>query len=219
MTTIKRRGRPNPLDKDNFQKIFSGEGSEEILLALINAFEVRSDKARDRYHTVTHLENEDSTIPSIHIKAETKGLIGDKNIELQVLKEEYLEGDFNDYWAKIMTNSIKGVGDYSVDGRVEKLYFADFDLFDNNRQYRTVFTLNKLGFGSNLGGGGVTFVFYERPKFEKMSKKKIRAEWTTRDPFLKWLVFLSPSPDPQLLKEAILLDEDIKKAEERLNSK
>ena len=56
-------------------------------------------------------------------------------------------------------------------------------------------------------------------KFEKKSKKKIRAEWTTRDPFLKWLVFLSPSPDPQLLKEAILLDEDIRKAEERLNEK
>ena len=50
-----------------------------------------------------------------------------------------------------------------------------------------------------------------------MTEKQIRAEWTTREPFLKWLVFLSPSSNPQLLKEAILLDEDIKEAEERLH--
>jgi len=217
MTTTKRRGRPNPLDEENFQRIFLGQDSDNILLSLVNAYHRYNDRTPGRYDNITYLDSTDSQIPSVHIRVNEPRYKDYKNIELHVLKEEYLAGNFNEYWGKIMTDTIKGVDDYSVSGKVKKIYFADFDLFDNKRQYENAFSLNKSGFGNNILDGGVTFIFYELAKFRKMSEKKIRAEWTG-EPFLKWLVFLNPSPNPQLLKEAILLDEDIKNAEERLHN-
>lgn len=218
-TTTKRRGRPNPLELENFQRIFQAEDSEKILLSLVNAYHRYNERTSRRYDSIIKLDSTDVKIPSIHFKAQAQaqGARDHKNIELHVLKEEHLAGGFNDYWGKIMTDTIKGVDDYSVSDRVEKIYLVDYDLFDKKREYETIFNLNKSSNGNNILGGGVTLVFYELAKFKKMTEKQIRAEWTTREPFLKWLVFLSPSSNPQLLKEAILLDEDIKEAEERLH--
>lgn len=201
--------RANPMDPVIFQQLFTGDNATNLLKAFMNDY--FSTTKAVKVERIVHLVSEQSSIPSVRIEVKRRNQARDKDIEMQILTKEHLGEDFQAYWGKILIDSLQG---NIVADRVLKLYFLDFELF-KNKEYKNDYHMYCPIPGNNLDRTSVKMEFLELPKIDKLSVRKMRSLWDD-NPFLKWLVFLSHNGDPQLLKEAILLNEAIREAEEKL---
>lgn len=201
--------RANPMDPVIFQQLFTGDNATNLLTAFMNDY--FSTTKAVKVEEIIHLVSEQSSIPSVRIEVKRRNLARDRDIEMQILTKEHLGEDFQAYWGKILSDSLQG---NKAADRVLKLYFLDFELF-KNKEYKNDYHMYRPILGNNLERTSVEMEFFELPKIDKLSVRKMRSLWND-NPFLKWLVFLSPNGDPQLLKEAILLNEAIREAEEKL---
>lgn len=201
--------RPNPMDSIIFQKLFTGDNAIHLLTTFMNDY-FSTTKATE-IDEIKLLGSDQSLIPSVSFEAKGKNRVINKKVEMQVITKEHLGEEFQAYWGKIMVDELKG---NEGAGRVLKIYLLDFELF-KTKDYMTNYQLYSPVHGTNLDRVSVNMEFFELPKIDKLSVRKVRSLWNDK-PFLKWLVFLSSNANPQLLKEAILLNEGIREAEEML---
>lgn len=203
-----------PLNDFIFKKLFGEKGNEDILEAFINAVLSRTNKG-----SITELE-------IIENKELTKELIGDKtgiiDVRAKTLKGEHIDievqltnqGNMDKrtlfYWGKLYLENIKKGEDYKKLEKVITINILDFEFLDTIN-YQSSFHLWEDIDKDYMLTDLIEIHFIELPKFIKKETKDFKEK-----PIERWLAFLEEDTPETMLKELMIMEPAIKKAEDKL---
>lgn len=203
-----------PLNDFIFKKLFGEKGNEDILEAFINAVLSRTNKG-----PITELE-------IVENKELTKELIGDKtgiiDVRAKTLKGEHIDievqltnqGNMDKrtlfYWGKLYLENIKKGEDYKKLEKVITINILDFEFLDTIN-YQSSFHLWEDIDKDYMLTDLIEIHFIELPKFIKKETKNYKEK-----PIERWLAFLEEDTPETMLKELMIMEPAIKKAEDKL---
>ena len=114
------------------------------------------------------------------------------------------------YWSRIYNRGIIKGEDYSNLNKVITINILDFNFIDLDK-FHTEFTLRESEYTDYKLTDVLEIHFIEMPKFKNLNNKDLE-----NDKLQRWLMFLRNDISESELEELIDMDNDIKKAEERL---
>lgn len=197
--------RIDPMVDVAFKMIFS---EEHLLKSFLNSFldfEIKNLKIS--HQVPTKKENIKAKESFLDIIASTKdGKI--INIEVQLSKQSFYEKRSLFYASKLVTGDLKVSEEYTEVPKVISINILDFVLFNEITVFKTHFVMFERKQEAVLKSHPETY-FIEMPKIS-------REELTLHNKFHHWLLFLKPSKNESLYKEVIRLDNNIKKAEKKV---
>ncbi|MGL6105119.1 Rpn family recombination-promoting nuclease/putative transposase [Romboutsia sp.] len=205
--------RLRPLNDFIFKKLFGEPESKENLRAFLNALlynnigNIREiEIIKDKELTTDEIINKTGII-DVLAKIEDGTRI---NIEVQLTDQKNMDKRTLFYWSRIYNRGIIKGEDYSNLNKVITINILDFNFIDLDK-FHTEFTLRESEHNDYKLTDVLEIHFIEMPKFKKLSNKDLE-----NDRLQRWLMFLRNDISDSELEELIDMDNDIKKAEERL---
>ncbi|MGF7535679.1 Rpn family recombination-promoting nuclease/putative transposase [Bacillus mexicanus] len=198
--------RIDPLIDVAFKMIFS---EEELLKSFLNSFlDFKIEHLESIFQeSPTNKETIDEKQSYLDLKAFTDdGKI--INIEVQLRKQSFFPKRSIYYTSKNITSDLKIKERYSRIPKVIAINILDFVLFNSHSAFNTHFVSYERKHNIVLEDAP-EYHFIEMPK---ISKEKLSLE----EEFHQWLLFLRPDKQENLYREVLKVNEDIKKAEERI---
>ena len=114
------------------------------------------------------------------------------------------------YWGKLFNENISKGEDYRNLKKVITINILDFDYIDLEK-FHTKFHLWEDEAKDYMLTDLVEIHFIELPKFNRLEEKNLK-----EDKLQRWLTFFNKDISDERLRELMIMDNDIKKAEERL---
>lgn len=205
--------RLRPLNDFIFKKLFGEQESKENLKAFLNAILYNSigkiryiEIIKDKELTTDEIINKTGII-DVLAKTEDGTHI---NIEVQLTDQNNMDKRTLFYWSRIYNRGIIKGEDYSNLNKVITINILDFNYIDLDK-FHTEFTLRERDYTDYKLTDVLEIHFIEMPKFKKLSNKDLE-----NDKLQRWLMFLRNDISDNELEVLINMDNDIKKAEERL---
>ncbi|MEG1410748.1 MAG: Rpn family recombination-promoting nuclease/putative transposase [Terrisporobacter sp.] len=205
--------RLRPLNDFIFKKLFGEPESKENLRAFLNALlynnigNIREiEIIKDKELTTDEIINKTGII-DVLAKIEDGTHI---NIEVQLTDQKNMDKRTLFYWSRIYNRGIIKGEDYSSLNKVITINILDFNFIDLDK-FHTEFTLRESEYKDYKLTDVLEIHFIEMPKFKKLSNKDLE-----NDKLQRWLMFLRNDISDSELEELMDMDNDIKKAEERL---
>ena len=205
--------RLRPLNDFIFKKLFGEPESKENLRAFLNALlynnigNIREiEIIKDKELTTDEIINKTGII-DVLAKIEDGTHI---NIEVQLTDQKNMDKRTLFYWSRIYNRGIIKGEDYSNLNKVITINILDFNFIDLDK-FHTEFTLRESEYNDYKLTDVLEIHFIEMPKFKKLSNKDLE-----NDRLQRWLMFLRNDISDSELEDLIDMDNDIKKAEERL---
>lgn len=205
--------RLRPLNDFIFKKLFGEPESKENLRAFLNALlynnigNIRDiEIIKDKELTTDEIINKTGII-DVLAKIEDETHI---NIEVQLTDQKNMDKRTLFYWSRIYNRGIIKGEDYSNLNKVITINILDFNFIDLDK-FHTEFTLRESEYNDYKLTDVLEIHFIEMPKFKKLSNKDLENNRLQR-----WLMFLRNDISDSELEDLIDMDNDIKKAEERL---
>ena len=197
-----------------FKKIFGEKGNEDILISFINAILKRTNK--DPIVEIEIVDNNQLTkelildkTGIIDVRAKTsKG--ENVDIEVQLTDQGNMDKRTLFYLGKMYLENIKQGQDYTSLEKVITINILDFE-FLGTTNYQSSFHLWEDIEKDYMLTDIVEIHFLELPKFRKKKDKDYRDNAIER-----WLMFLEKYISETTLKELIILDTSIEKAEQKI---
>ena len=212
--------RLRPLNDFIFKKLFGEPESKENLRAFLNAIlynnignikdiEIIKDK-----ELIMKVNNKDATVGRLKTGIiDVLAKIDDGthiNIEVQLTDQKNMDRRTLFYWSRIYNRGIIKGEDYSNLNKVITINILDFNFIDLDK-FHTEFTLRESEYTDYKLTDVLEIHFIEMPKFKNLNNKDLE-----NDKLQRWLMFLRNDISESELEELIDMDNDIKKAEERL---
>lgn len=205
--------RLRPLNDFIFKKLFGEQESKENLKAFLNAILYNSigkiryiEIIKDKELTTDEIINKTGII-DVLAKTEDGTHI---NIEVQLTDQNNMDKRTLFYWSRIYNRGIIKGEDYSNLNKVITINILDFNYIDLDK-FHTEFTLRERDYTDYKLTDVLEIHFIEMPKFKKLNNKDLE-----NDKLQRWLMFLRNDISDNELEVLINMDNDIKKAEERL---
>ncbi|MGL5380606.1 Rpn family recombination-promoting nuclease/putative transposase [Clostridium sp.] len=205
--------RLRPLNDFIFKKLFGEPESKDNLRAFLNALLYNNignikeiEIIKDKELTTDEIINKTGII-DVLAKIEDGTHI---NIEVQLTDQKNMDKRTLFYWSRIYNRGIIKGEDYSSLNKVITINILDFNFIDLDK-FHTEFTLRESEHTAYKLTDVLEIHFIEMPKFKKLSNKDLE-----NDRLQRWLMFLRNDISDSELEVLINMDNDIKKAEERL---
>ncbi|MEJ8554833.1 Rpn family recombination-promoting nuclease/putative transposase [Tepidibacter sp. Z1-5] len=206
--------RLKPLNDFIFKKLFGENEAKDNLIAFLNAVLDRKDK--ERLISLEIIENKELTkemmedktgILDVRAKTEDGTQI---NIEVQLTDQRNMDKRTLFYWGRLFNEGIKKGEDYRKLCKVITINILDFEYLSLNK-FHSKFHLWEDEEKDYMLTDLVEIHFIEVPKFNELDEKNLKD-----DKLQRWLTFFNKDISEETLKELMDMDEDIKRAEERL---
>lgn len=205
--------RLRPLNDFIFKKLFGEPESKENLRAFLNAILYNNignikdiEIIKDKELTTDEITNKTGII-DVLAKIDDGTHI---NIEVQLTDQKNMDRRTLFYWSRIYNRGIIKGEDYSNLNKVITINILDFNFIDLDK-FHTEFTLRESEYTDYKLTDVLEIHFIEMPKFKNLNNKDLE-----NDKLQRWLMFLRNDISESELEELIDMDNDIKKAEERL---
>ena len=205
--------RLRPLNDFIFKKLFGEQESKENLKSFLNAVLHNSISSireieiiKDKELTTDEIINKTGII-DVLAKLEDGTHI---NIEVQLTDQNNMDKRTLFYWSRIYNRGIIKGEDYSNLNKVITINILDFN-YIGLEKFHTEFTLRESEYTDYKLTDVLEIHFIEMPKFKKLINKDLE-----NDRLQRWLMFLRNDISTNELEVLINMDNDIKKAEERL---
>lgn len=196
-----------------FKKLFGEPESKENLRAFLNAILYNNignikdiEIIKDKELTTDEITNKTGII-DVLAKIDDGTHI---NIEVQLTDQKNMDRRTLFYWSRIYNRGIIKGEDYSNLNKVITINILDFNFIDLDK-FHTEFTLRESEYTDYKLTDVLEIHFIEMPKFKNLNNKDLE-----NDKLQRWLMFLRNDISESELEELIDMDNDIKKAEERL---
>ena len=205
--------RLRPLNDFIFKKLFGEAENIDNLKSFLNAV-LYNDK--EKLVDLEILNEKELTTDNIQDK---KGIIDvlaktkdgtNINIEVQLTNQDNMDKRTLFYWSRIFNRGIVKGEDYSSLNKVITINILDFN-YINLDEYHTIFSLRENKHMDYVLTDVLEIHFIEMPKFKKMENKNIY-----EDKLQRWMMFLRNDISQDELEVLMSMDNDIKKAEEKL---
>ncbi|MCT4509721.1 MAG: Rpn family recombination-promoting nuclease/putative transposase [Tepidibacter sp.] len=206
--------RLKPLNDFIFKKLFGENEAKHNLIAFLNAVLDRKDK--DRLVSLEIIENKELTkemmedktgILDVRARTEDGTQI---NIEVQLTDQRNMDKRTLFYWGRLFNEGIRKGEDYRKLCKVITINILDFEYLSLNK-FHSKFHLWEDEEKDYMLTDLVEIHFIEVPKFNELDEKNLK-----EDKLQRWLTFFNKDISEETLKELMDMDEDIKRAEERL---
>lgn len=204
MTPRKKRARLNPLFDTTFKTIFS---DTKLLVEFLNAIlepKITSAEILSSEQPVDNIRHKKSVL-DLKVKTNTNEII---NIEIQLNKHDYYVERFVYYWAKIYSQQLDKRKEYDKLVKTISIILVDFKMDLNNDNFHSCFEIYDKKKNKVLTEHFEMHTL-EIPKFRKDNLS---------DPLNRWMVFFNHSDEESLLEEVIGMDDNIRCAQEKLDS-
>lgn len=205
--------RLRPLNDFIFKKLFGEPESKDNLRAFLNALLYNNignikdiEIIKDKELTTDEIINKTGII-DVLAKIDDGTHI---NIEVQLTDQNNMDKRTLFYWSRIYNRGIIKGEDYSNLNKVITINILDFNFIDLDK-FHTEFTLRESEYTDYKLTDVLEIHFIEMPKFKKLNNKDLE-----NDRLQRWLMFLRNDISDNELEVLINMDNDIKKAEERL---
>ena len=206
--------RIKPLNDFVFKKLFGEEDSKDNLMALLNA--ILSKKDKDKLVTLEIINNKELTKEMIDDKTgilDVRGITADGmqlDIEVQLTNQNNMDKRTIWYWGKLFNEGIKKGEDYETLSKVITINILDFK-YISLEKFHTTFHLWEDETKDYMLTDLIEIHFIEVSKFKNLKERDL-----VGDKLQRWLTFFKEDISQEELKELIEMDEDIKKAEEKI---
>ena len=205
--------RLRPLNDFIFKKLFGEPESKENLRAFLNAILYNNignikdiEIIKDKELTTDEITNKTGIIDVLAQIDDGTHI----NIEVQLTDQKNMDRRTLFYWSRIYNRGIIKGEDYSNLNKVITINILDFNFIDLDK-FHTEFTLRESEYTDYKLTDVLEIHFIEMPKFKNLNNKDLE-----NDKLQRWLMFLRNDISESELEELIDMDNDIKKAEERL---
>ena len=206
--------RLKPLNDYIFKKLFGENEVKDNLIAFLNAVLDRKDKKRlvtleivDNKELTREFVTDKTAILDVRAKTEDGTQI---DIEVQLTNQHNMDKRTLFYWGKLFNENISKGEDYRNLKKVITINILDFDYIDLEK-FHTKFHLWEDEAKEYMLTDLVEIHFIELPKFNRLEEKNLK-----EDKLQRWLTFFNKDISDERLRELMKMDNDIKKAEERL---
>ncbi|HDR7959300.1 Rpn family recombination-promoting nuclease/putative transposase [Bacillus wiedmannii] len=199
-----------------FKQLFGTNGSEDILIAFLNAMlqesldsPITSLQLEDPH---LHREYEEDKLSILDISATLN--TGTKvNVEIQLNNNHDMMKRSLYYWGKLYTSQLQKGMPYSALRKTITINLLNFIMFLDHKEFHTTGTLWNTQ-QQKLLSDDIEIHIVEIPKLTKQWHEEKVNPW--KDPFVRWLLLLSANEDEHLTKtlEDIAMNQDpiLKKA-------
>lgn len=207
--------RLNPLNDYIFKRLMGEEESKENLIAFLNA--VLNSNDQKKLVSLELLDNNTELIKEmisdktgrLDVKARTAdGMQID--IEVQLNNQYNMDKRTLFYWGKLFLEGIKQGEDYIKLTKVITVNILDFDFLDIAK-FHSIYHLWEDGEEDYLLTDLIEVHFIELPKFKRFTQKDLRG-----NPLHRWLKFFDKMLSEEELKELMVMDSAIERAEKKL---
>lgn len=207
--------RMKPLNDYVFKKLFGEEDTKDNLISLLNAILNKND--REKLVTIEIIENKELTRELIDdktgildVRAKTEDGM-QLDIEVQLTNQNNMDKRTIWYWGRIFNEGIKIGEDYKDLCKVITINIVDFEYVKIENKFHTTFHLWEDEAKEYMLTDLIEIDFIDVAKFRKLSVKNLK-----EDKLQRWLTFFKEDISEEELKELMEMDEDIKKAEEKI---
>jgi predicted transposase/invertase (TIGR01784 family) len=203
----------DPLNNFLFYKIMGEKGDEVQLLSFINA--VLGKTGDDRFTSIEILEDKTFTPNFIGGKTgilDVRAVLhGDKrvNVEVQLQDNHNIDRRSLFYLSKEYTSKLKAGQDYIELPDIIGINIVNFN-FPNTKNYHSSFHLREDTERDIILTTALEIHYINMVKYRKQGDSNLS------DPLCRWLTWLDKNSSPELVKEAVKMDDGIQLAAEKL---
>ena len=206
--------RLRPLNDFIFKKLFGEPENIENLIAFLNAVLYKDEFNKLVYAEI--INDKELTTDNIQDK---KGIIDvlaktsdgtHINIEVQLTNQDNMDKRTLFYWSRIYNRGIVKGEDYSNLNKVITINILDFN-YINLEKFHTSFSLRENESTEYKLTDVLEVHFIEMPKFKNLKEKDLQ-----NDRLQRWMMFLRNDISYEELEVLVNMDNDIKRAEEKL---
>lgn len=195
-----------------FKRIFGKKGNEDITTSFIEAVTgVRYDEINLEDTPILERDLFENKIGILDVKV-IANKENDIDLEMQVVKSEYIADRILWYWSKIYSNSIERGKSYNNTKRAICILIADFNLENLNliEEYHTKWNIREEKYSNIILTEKLEIHIIELEKLEN-----IKTLNDTEKKLLNWCKFIK---NPVEVEDSIMSEnEEIKKAKEELD--
>jgi predicted transposase/invertase (TIGR01784 family) len=191
-----------------------GEKGDEVqLLGFLNA--VLGKTGNDRFTSVEIIENKTFTPEALGDKScilDVRAVLHGKtkvNVEVQLHNEHNMERRSLFYWSKEYSQSLKAGQGYAALPVVIAVNILNYD-FPPLGEFHTCFHLREDRHREYVLTNVLEIHFINMVQYRKRARGKLD------EPLGRWLAWFDPGSPPELIREAVKMDEAIQTADERM---
>ena len=212
-TLTVRSSEYDPLNDFLFYKVMGEKGDEVQLLGFLNA--VLGKTGRERFTSVEIIENKTFTPEVLGDKSATLDVRAvlhgttKVNVEVQLRNKRNMERRSLFYWSREYSQSLKSGQDYMELPDVIAVNIVNYN-FPRTAHYHSCFHLREDTERDIILSGALEIHFINMVQYRKKMRGRLD------DPLGRWLAWFDAGSPPELIREAVKMDEAIQTADERI---